>query len=100
MKLSVKLWSLLCVAAMYAVLPSDLDAEPWNNQYVNGVRRLPSRATSYSYSSSADALSGDRESSRMMSLNGTWKFHFAEDVVGAPEGFQMPGYDISQWSDI
>ena len=100
MKLSVKLWSLLCVAAMYAVLPSDLDAEPWNNQYVNGVSRLPSRATSYSYSSSADALSGDRESSRMMSLNGTWKFHFAEDVVGAPEGFQMPGYDISQWSDI
>lgn len=100
MKSSVKLWSLLSVAAMSLVLSSFLDAEPWKNQFVNGVNRLPSRATSYSYVTDADALSCDREMSRMALLNGTWKFHFAEDVNGAPEGFQTPGYDVSKWAEI
>ena len=100
MKNCIKLWSLLLVAAMSVSLSSALNAEPWKNQFVNGVNRLPSRATSYSYTSESDALSCDRELSRMMSLNGTWKFHFAEDVTGAPDGFQEPGYDVSQWAEI
>ena len=79
---------------------SALNAEPWKNQFVNGVNRLPSRATSYSYSNDADALSCDRDQARMETLNGTWKFHFAEDVSSAPVGFQTPGYDVSQWVDI
>ena len=100
MKLSVKLWSLLSVAAISMVLSSPLDAEPWKNQFVNGVNRLPSRATSYSYLTASDALSCDREVSRMSLLNGVWKFHFAEDVTSAPDNFQAPGYDVSKWADI
>ena len=76
------------------------DAQPWQNQYVNGINRLPSRATSYSYATEADALTYDRDRARMESLNGVWKFCFAEDVTGAPEGFHNPGYDVSRWSDI
>ena len=100
MKNNIKLWSLLLVAAMSFFLSSALNAEPWKNQFVSGVNRLPSRATSYSYTNDADALSCDRDLARMTSLNGTWKFHFAEDVAGAPAGFQAPGYDVSQWADI
>ena len=100
MKNRMKLWSLLAVAAMSVSLSSALDAEPWKNQFVNGVNRLPSRATSYSYTTETDALSCDRELARMATLNGTWKFHFAEDVSGAPAGFQAPGYDVSGWADI
>ena len=100
MKNHMKLWSLFFVAAMSFSLSLALNAEPWKNQFVSGVSRLPSRATSYSYTNDADALSCDRDLARMATLNGTWKFHFAEDVSGAPAGFQAPGYDVSQWAEI
>ena len=41
------------------------------------MNSLPARATSYSYESEQDALVKDRSTSRMMLLNGMWKFHFA-----------------------
>ena len=75
-------------------------AHPRENQYVNGVNRLPARATSYSYADEADALTFDRSKSRMASLNGVWKFHFAEDVDKAPENFFEKGFDVSAWADI
>ena len=50
---------------------------PWYYHHVNGVNRLPARATSYSYESEQDALVKDRRTSRMMLPNGMWKFHFA-----------------------
>ena len=76
------------------------EAQAWQNQYVNGINRLPSHTTSYSFATESDALTYDRDRSRMASLNGVWKFCFAEDVTAAPEGFHNPGYDVSQWSDI
>lgn len=81
-------------------LPSSSDAHPRENQYVNGVNRMPSRATSYSYLNESDALSFDRSLSRMISLDGVWKFHFAEDVDKSPEIFYESGYDVSGWADI
>ena len=61
----------------------DLTKGPWFNQYVNGVDREPARATSYSFATAEDALACDRDASRMVSLNGTWKFAFAEDLSKA-----------------
>lgn len=76
------------------------NAHPRENLYVNGVNRLPARATSYSFENEADALGFDRTRSRMTSLNGMWKFHFAEDVDKAPETFYENGYDVSGWDEI
>ena len=98
MKSSYK--SIASVCVLILALSVSLYAEPWQNQYVNGMNRLPARATSYSYATEADALTNDRENSRMVSLNGVWKFRFAEDVSAAPEGFQSPGYDVSGWAEI
>ena len=98
MKSSYK--SIASVCVLILALSVSLYAEPWQNQYVNGMNRLPARATSYSYATEADALTNDRENSRMASLNGVWKFCFAEDVSAAPEGFQSPGYDVSGWAEI
>ena len=78
----------------------DLTKGPWFNQYVNGVDREPARATSYSFATAEDALACDRDASRMVSLNGTWKFAFAEDLSKAPKGFYAEGYDVSTWNDI
>lgn len=77
-----------------------LSEGPWYNHYVNGINRLPARATSYSFDDEAKALDGNREASRMVSLNGTWKFKFVEDVPQAPLDFFNEGYDVTAWDDI
>ena len=77
-----------------------LSEGPWYNHYVNGINRLPARATSYSFDDEAKALDGNREASRMVSLNGTWKFKFVEDVLQAPLDFFNEGYDVTAWDDI
>ena len=73
---------------------------PWNDHHVNGINRLPARATSYSYESEQDALALNRDASRMMLLNGMWKFHFAPEESLAPKDFHSAGYDCSAWDEI
>ena len=90
----------IAIAAVTIFFSAQSYAHPREDHYVNGVNRLPSRATSYSYANEADALNYDRTKSRMESLNGVWKFHFAEDVDKAPETFYENGYDVSGWSEI
>ena len=64
--------SVLLLSAAFGVLKAeDLKTGPWFNHYVNGINRLPARVTSYSYQSEADALTYNRDLSRVTSLNGT-----------------------------
>ena len=84
----------LCTAAAASERNAPAD------QFVNALRRLPARATSYSYSSEQDALAGDRTLSRIQSLDGVWKFRFAEDVSRSPAGFWRPGADLTGWDEI
>ena len=49
-----------------AALAQNLDEGPWFDHYVNGINRMPARATSYSFDDQAKALAGDREGSRMV----------------------------------
>ena len=90
----------LCLGLGATALAQNLKEGPWFNYNVNGINRLPPRATSYSYDDQAKALAGDREASRMVSLNGTWKFKFAEDLPLAPMDFYTDGYDVSSWDNI
>ena len=77
-----------------------LSEGPWFDYNVNGINRLPARATSYSFDDHAKALDGDRDDSRMISLNGSWKFKFAEDLPQAPVDFFADGFDVSSWDNI
>ena len=92
---------LLLLNAAFGVLRAeDLKTGPWFNHYVNGINRLPARVTSYSYQSEADALTYNRDLSRVASLNGTWKFMFADDISKAPLGFYEEGYNVASWGEI
>lgn len=93
------LTSLLCGLAFSAgaAVPGP-DAR--ENQLVNSIHRLPARATSYSYKTVADALAGERDKARILSLNGLWKFHFSEDVEQSPADFYRPDADVSGWKEI
>lgn len=35
-----------------------------------------------------------------VSLNGTWKFRYSENIKEAPRGFQRPDYSVDDWDDI
>lgn len=73
----------------------------WENPKVNGVNRLPMGATSYSYNNAEKALSNDRNQAiGFRSLNGTWKFHFAENASEIPKKFYEENYRASKWDDI
>ena len=74
----------------------------WNNNpEIFELNRLPARATLTPYDELSAALAGDRDASgRKISLNGQWKFCFAENYASAPADFYRADYDVSGWRDI
>ncbi|KAF2645735.1 intracellular beta-galactosidase BgaD [Massarina eburnea CBS 473.64] len=76
------------------------DTPDWNNLQVLHKNTLPPRAYFHNYSSEHDALSYDIASSKTHTLSGTWKFHLSRSPFSAPEGFSLPTFDTSSWSDI
>lgn len=74
---------------------------PWEDPQVVELNRLPAHATLVPFPDAAGALDGERASSPWArSLNGTWKFHYAPNPAGAPDGFWREGTDVSDWADI
>lgn len=82
-------------AANAALEPSD-----WENEQVISRGKLPARATSFSYATEADALTGQRHRSRMRLLNGDWKFHFVPRCEERPLDFFKADYNLSDWDTI
>jgi len=72
----------------------------WENEQVTGINKMPARATSWSYASPSDALTSDRAQSRMLSLNGRWKFHFEADSKNRPKDFYRNDALYKEWDDI
>jgi beta-galactosidase len=80
-------------------VPGIYNAEPWEDQLVSGINRDASRATAYSFTNIEDAKKGNRDqSTRMMSLNGSWDFSFAIKPADAPKDFYKTR--VSGWKKI
>ncbi|KJD34784.1 beta-galactosidase [Tamlana nanhaiensis] len=71
---------------------------PWENPSVTSVNRQPARTTSYSYKTVADALEGNREKSRFLSLNGEWDFKYSVNLNEAPKDFYKT--EVLGWDKI
>ncbi|MFJ4921078.1 glycoside hydrolase family 2 TIM barrel-domain containing protein [Streptomyces sp. NPDC088725] len=78
------------------------DTPEWDsNPQVFQVNREAARARLVPYASAEDALRGDfAKSPYHQSLNGTWRFNWAENPDARPTGFQEPDYDDGGWDDI
>jgi beta-galactosidase len=75
--------------------------EPWKDPQVSGLNRMPAKATSVSYANIENAIQADRsESTRMMSLNGDWKFNWSPVPVLAPSGFYEVDFNSKKWNTI
>ncbi len=73
----------------------------WQNPEVVNINKLPARATSISYPDEKLAIAADRDASpRKLSLDGAWKFHFAEAPSKAPQDFFQPTYPDDSWNEL
>lgn len=85
--------------AAVPVAPRVFDREPYEDPYVSGINREPSRATAYSFASEEDALTKKREQSgRYISLNGEWDFAFAIKPGDEPKDFYKS--KVNGWKKI
>lgn len=73
----------------------------WENPLVNGINRLPMRTSFFAYENPGLAEAGDpAKSTRFLSLNGQWSFHWSRAPKLRPTGFEQPGFDVSKWSKV
>ena len=72
--------------------------EAWLNPHVNRVGTTTLHADYFAFETKDLAKEGDKSSSkRYMSLEGKWKFNFANDHNQAPKGFWEKKFDDSSW---
>ena len=80
----------------------------WENQNIIGINKLPYRST-FTPFASVDELRSDASfrkpwlnarSSRIMSLNGKWKFHWSPSPESRPVRFYANNYDTGSWAEI
>lgn len=73
--------------------------EDWCSRDVLSIHRLEPRPFYIGYESRELALRGDRTASRhFQSLNGHWRFHYADHPYHSPEGFFNEAFDDSEWA--
>lgn len=87
----------------------NIAAPDWENEAVFGINKEQTIANYMPYASEAEMLA-DKEyyatpwttprSSRYLSLNGTWRFHFVSDPSKRPLDFFKEGFDTSSWDTI
>jgi len=73
----------------------------WENINVLQRGRLPERAYFLSFTDEQSALTYERGNSEGFKLlNGSWKFHYAENPKLAPEHFYKNDFDVSEWDSL
>lgn len=90
------------------IVPKTSSTNDWENPKIFAVNKLDGHATFIPYAST-DEMKADpayREpwqrttSSRMLLLNGKWKFQWVKSPEERPVNFYKPSYDVARWDDI
>ncbi|MFC4401808.1 glycoside hydrolase family 2 TIM barrel-domain containing protein [Gracilibacillus xinjiangensis] len=74
----------------------------WNNNpEIFQLNRMPQHAEAIPYETEKKALANDKfQSTRVMNLNGKWKFHFVKNPGSKITDFYQTEYDVSGWDSI
>jgi len=94
-KLAYTIWGVCCVLGSVAgaQVPDDSGrTADWENHHVLQINREPARAAFFGY----DKKAGDR----LLSLNGTWKFHWSPTPQGRVKDFYRLPFNDSSWTDF
>ena len=78
-----------------------LNAPEWRNPLVNHQNREARHANFFAFESEDVARAGEKSaSSRYLSMEGMWRFHFVKNHQDAPANFWRADYDDSKWEDF
>jgi len=97
--MKIKFLSLFCIL-LYAIsaLGESFD---WENEKIYEKNREPGHATLIPYATELKAREGNRtKSSFYLSLNGKWKFLYANNPSLASKDFYEPAISTENWNDI
>lgn len=74
----------------------------WEDPGVFQINREYPTASFYRYADGRSALANDswQNSPNYRSLNGTWKFYYADSVQARPAEFYRNDFDVSGWNDL
>jgi len=75
-------------------------APDWENPRVFGINKEPARASFTPFADETAAMSADKTSTLVVSLNGAWKFHWVKSPDLRPADFYKPEFDASSWKEI
>ncbi len=105
MKTKMKITTKGLIAALMAAssaLPSAAQELPVQCTDISIVEenREPMHASWFPYSNEANAINNNHQSDWYKSLNGKWKFFFAEDPGKVPQDFEKPDFDDASWKTI
>ena len=77
------------------------NAPEWRNPQVNQQNREARRANFFAFENEETARVGEKaQSSRYLSMEGTWRFLFVKNHQDAPKNFWALNYDDTQWEDF
>jgi beta-galactosidase len=92
---------LSAMAAWTGNARGDQSRPAWNDINVIRENTEAPRAHFIPFRNRAAALGGDIPANPwLMTLNGSWKFAYADSPAERPAGFQDPAFDVSGWDDI
>lgn len=92
--------SIVCLASVAATAKNDTRSV-WQDPETNQVNREPRRANFFAFETQELAKANDKSRSyRYLSMEGTWRFHFARNHNERPSDFHKPAFDDSQWTDF
>ena len=85
-----------------------MNKEPWEDQTVVGINKVPAHCILIPYESVDAALAKNEptdyaanfKTSYYKSLNGKWKFKWSKNTASSPADFYQSDYYISDWADI
>ncbi|MEX2371137.1 MAG: glycoside hydrolase family 2 TIM barrel-domain containing protein [Bacteroidales bacterium] len=73
----------------------------WQDPEIVQINRMMPGATMFSFENGTVALQGQKEASaNFISLNGTWKFHYADSPAERPVDFYKKNYRVRRWNEI
>ncbi|MCF0167838.1 MAG: DUF4981 domain-containing protein, partial [Bacteroidales bacterium] len=90
------------------IIPKTESDNDWENPHIIGINKLDGHATFIPYANLKE-MQGDAaykepwqysKSSRMLYLNGKWKFNWVKQPEDRPVDFYKTSYDVSQWDEI
>ena len=95
--LSVLFVALLSQLSLYA----QNQKEAWLNPNITRVNTEKPRASFFAFENAEKATKNDKtKSDRYLSLEGKWRFNFAQNHNEAPANFFAPNFDDSKWVDF